>query len=174
MELPDVLGLPVPGARLRALRADDWPLDQALSQAPDVPRWTYFPADISEEVARERVSRSLALRADGRGGRFVVELAGAGVGAVGLVERVDGPYVHYAFLPAGRGRGLATLAVRAVARWALVHGAHDVRAHTMLGNVASERVLERASFERSGVDVDPLGVTVGRWTRTRVTDPTHQ
>jgi RimJ/RimL family protein N-acetyltransferase len=174
VELPDVLELPAPGARLRALREDDWPLDQALSRVPDVPRWTYYPADIDAQVARERVSRSLVLRADGRGGRLVVELDGASVGAVGLVERVDGPYVHYALLPAGRGRGLATLAVRAVARWALVHGAGEVRARTMVDNAASERVLERASFERCGRDVDPLGVAVVCWVRRPEANPTHE
>lgn len=174
MQLPDALDLPAPGARLRALREDDWPLDQALSRVPDVPLWTYHPADISPQVAQDRVARSLEQRAGGRGGRFVVELAGARVGAVGIVERVDGPYVYYALLPAGRGRGLATLAVRVVTGWALDHGAADVRAHTMVENAASERVLERAAFRRRGQDVDPLGVTVVLWVRTATEQPTDE
>ena len=52
MELPDVLVLP--GARLRALREDDWLLDHALSRVADVPQWTYYPADV--ERARRRAS----------------------------------------------------------------------------------------------------------------------
>ena len=115
MELPDQLALPLPGARVRALREDDWPLEQALSRVPDVPRWTYYQAELSVEGARDRVDRSLALRADGRGARFVVEHGGAPVGTVGLELRTDVPSVYYAFLPAGRGLGLATEAVRAVA-----------------------------------------------------------
>ena len=172
MDLPDELVLPVPEALLRALREDDWILDQALSRVPDVPRWTYHPADASAEQARDRVARSIALRADGRGGRFVVESGGAAVGLVGLGLRADGPSVYYAFLPAGRGRGLATASVRAVAGWALDHGADEVRARTMLENGPSERVLERAGFRRGGLDVDPDGVTVTLWTLTGEPQPT--
>ena len=143
--------------RLRALREDDWELDHALSRVPDVPRWTYYPADIGVDEARDRVAGDLANRADGRGGRFVVERSGVAVGTVGIVLRVDGPYLYYAFLPEGRGLGLATEAVRALSAWALSHGADRVQAFTMLENTASERVLERASFVRGEVEVEPDG-----------------
>lgn len=172
MELPDELVLP--GARVRALRADDWELDHALSRVPDVPRWTYYPADVGVDEARERVARSLALRADGRGGRFVVERDGSPVGTIGLALRVDGPYVYYAFLPAGRGLGLATEAVGALSTWALQHGADRVHAVTMVDNRASERVLERSSFVRLGLEVEPDGVTVTRWERGADPQPTHK
>jgi RimJ/RimL family protein N-acetyltransferase len=164
--------LELPRARLRALREDDWAMDHALSRVADVPRWTYNPAEVSVREARTRVARSLALRADGRGARFVVERDGIAVGTVGLALRVDGPYVHYAFLPVGRGSGLATAAVDVLAHWVLAHGADDVRALTMLDNLASERVLERASFGRKGLDVDPGGITVTRWSRSRDSQPT--
>lgn len=172
MELPDRLVLPLPGTQLRAFQEDDWPLDQALSRVADVTRWTYYPADLGAEAAHARVVRSLALRADGRGGRFVVEHAGAAVGMVGLVQRVDDPSVYYALLPAGRGKGLATEAVRAVTRWALEHGADTVHAATMVGNTASERVLERLRFRRGGLDVEPDGVTVRRWSLSGEPQPT--
>ncbi len=165
MDLPDVLDLGP--ARLRAVEDRDWRLDLALSREPDVPRWTYYPVDLSAADARARVARSLALRADGRGGRFVVEHRGAAVGTVGLALRADGPWVYYAFLPAGRGRGLATTAVDVLSAWALTHGADRVQAATMLDNLASERVLARASFVRGELDVEPDGVTVTRWARTR-------
>ena len=163
MELPDELRLPQPGARVRAMRADDWVLEQALSRVPDVPPWTYYPADLSPQGARDRVAHSLALRAQGRGARFVVESAGDPVGMVGLELRTEVPSVFYAFLPAGRGAGFATAAVRAVSGWVLAQGAAEVRASTMLDNAASERVLERASFRRDGTDVGPDGVVVTRW-----------
>ncbi|WP_315092686.1 GNAT family N-acetyltransferase [uncultured Cellulomonas sp.] len=172
MELPDVLELP--GARVRALRTDDWVLDHALSRIPDVHRWTYYPAAIEPAEARERVARSLAQRADGRGARWAVERAGSAVGTIGIVLRVDGPYVYYALLPEGRGSGLATAAVRVVSDWVLAHWAADVRAVTMVGNLSSERVLERVSFRRAGVDVEPDGVSVTRWVRTHDTQPTVQ
>jgi RimJ/RimL family protein N-acetyltransferase len=165
--LPDALDLP--GGRLRALTAADWELDCALSRVPDVPLWTYYPADIDEAEARRRVARSIELRTDGRGGRFVVERDGVPVGTIGITLRVDGPSVHYAFLPAGRGRGLATAAVDALSRWVLAGGATQVRARTMLHNRASERVLERASFVRGELEVEHDGVTMTRWRRTKVT-----
>ena len=159
--MPDTLDLPV--GRLRALAPADWRLDHALSRVPDVPRWTYYPAEVSEREARARVARSIELRRDGRGGRFVVEVDGRPVGTVGFALRVDGPYVYYAFLPEGRGQGVATAAVAALTGWAFAHRATEVHALTMVGNDASERVLERAAFVRVGLDVEPGGATVSRW-----------
>ena len=161
MELPDALDLPV--GRLRALEPADWRLDYALSRVPDVPRWTYYPADVSELEARARVARSIELRADGRGGRFVVEVEAEPVGTIGISLRVDGPYLYYAFLPQGRGRGVATAATSALTRWAFAHCAAEVHALTMVGNDSSERVLERAGFTSTGLDVEPGGATVTHW-----------
>ena len=161
MRMPDDLDLPL--GRLRPLEPSDWRLDHALSRVPDVPRWTYYPAEVSEQEAQARVDRSIEIRRDGRGGRFVVELDERPVGTIGFSLRVDGPYLYYAFLPEGRGRGLATTAVAALAGWALGEGEPRVHALTMLENTASERVLERASFTRAGLEVEPGGVTVTRW-----------
>ena len=50
-----------------------------------------------------------------------------------------------------RGRGVATRAVRALVEDSHARGVVRVEAHVRLGNVASERVLERAGFEREGI-----------------------
>src|SRR3954447_7887725 len=50
-----------------------------------------------------------------------------------------------------RGRGVATRAVRALVDDSHARGIARVEAHARIGNVASERVLERAGFEREGV-----------------------
>ena len=50
-----------------------------------------------------------------------------------------------------RGRGIATRSVQAAVEHAFANGIARVEAHVRLGNVASERVLERAGFEREGV-----------------------
>lgn len=50
-----------------------------------------------------------------------------------------------------RGRGVATRAVHALVEDAHSRGIARVEAHVRLGNVASERVLERAGFQREGV-----------------------
>ena len=59
--------------------------------------------------------------------------------------------VGYWLLPEARGRGLATQAVRAVAREAFASGIRRIEANVRIGNDASERVLERAGFTREGI-----------------------
>jgi RimJ/RimL family protein N-acetyltransferase len=50
-----------------------------------------------------------------------------------------------------RGRGVATRAVRVLVEDSHARGVVRVEAYVRLGNIASERVLERAGFEREGV-----------------------
>ena len=50
-----------------------------------------------------------------------------------------------------RGRGVATRSVEAAVANAFANGVYRVEAHVRIGNVASERVLERAGFRREGV-----------------------
>jgi RimJ/RimL family protein N-acetyltransferase len=50
-----------------------------------------------------------------------------------------------------RGRGVATRTVRALVDDSHSRGIVRVEAHVRLGNIPSERVLERAGFEREGV-----------------------
>jgi RimJ/RimL family protein N-acetyltransferase len=58
--------------------------------------------------------------------------------------------VGYWLFAAARGRGLATQAVRAVAREVFASGLWRLEAHVRIGNDASDRVLERAGFTREG------------------------
>ena len=50
-----------------------------------------------------------------------------------------------------RGRGIATRSVELLAGWAFETGFYRVEAAVRVGNVPSERVLERARFTREGV-----------------------
>jgi RimJ/RimL family protein N-acetyltransferase len=50
-----------------------------------------------------------------------------------------------------RGRGVATRVVQALVEDSHERGINRVEAHVRVGNAASERVLERAGFEREGV-----------------------
>ena len=59
--------------------------------------------------------------------------------------------VGYWLFEGARGKGLATRAVRAVAREAFASGLWRIEANVRIGNDASERVLERAGFTREGV-----------------------
>jgi ribosomal-protein-alanine N-acetyltransferase len=59
--------------------------------------------------------------------------------------------VGYWLFAEARGRGIATRSVEAAVAHAFANGIYRVEAHVRIGNVASERVLERAGFEREGV-----------------------
>jgi RimJ/RimL family protein N-acetyltransferase len=59
--------------------------------------------------------------------------------------------VGYWLFVEARGRGVATRSVRAMTDDAFANGIVRVEAHVRVGNVASERVLERVGFEREGV-----------------------
>ena len=59
--------------------------------------------------------------------------------------------VGYWLYPRARGRGVATKVARALAEYAFTLGLQRVAAYVEVGNVPSERVLERAGFAREGV-----------------------
>jgi RimJ/RimL family protein N-acetyltransferase len=59
--------------------------------------------------------------------------------------------IGYFVLPAARRRGFATTIARMLAEHAFSLGIERVAAYVNVGNVASERVLERAGFTREGV-----------------------
>jgi RimJ/RimL family protein N-acetyltransferase len=69
--------------------------------------------------------------------------------------------IGYFVLPAARGRGIATTIARMLAEHAFSLGVERVAAYVNVGNVASERVVERAGFTREGV-VRSLPVPDGR------------
>jgi RimJ/RimL family protein N-acetyltransferase len=69
--------------------------------------------------------------------------------------------IGYFVLPHARGRGVATTVARLLAEHAFSLGIMRVAAYVNVGNVASERVLERVGFTREGV-VRSLPVPDGR------------
>jgi RimJ/RimL family protein N-acetyltransferase len=63
----------------------------------------------------------------------------------------DSVEVGYWLFVSARGRGVATRTVQAAVEHAFANGIYRVEAHVRLGNLASERVLERAGFRSEGV-----------------------
>jgi RimJ/RimL family protein N-acetyltransferase len=59
--------------------------------------------------------------------------------------------IGYFVLPHARRRGIATTIARLLAQHAFSLGIERVAAYVNVGNVASERVIERAGFTREGV-----------------------
>lgn len=59
--------------------------------------------------------------------------------------------VGYWLFVDARGRGVATRSVAAMVDHAFANGIYRVEAHVRVGNLDSERVLERLAFQREGV-----------------------
>jgi len=74
------------------------------------------------------------------------------VGTVGFKGAPDQGRVEvgYGLVPSVRGRGLATEAVRGLIMAAAGRGVTEVVAETLTGNRASQRVLEKLGFARTG------------------------
>ena len=76
----------------------------------------------------------------------VGDLCFKGLSPEGIVE------IGYGMNPAYEGRGLMTEAVKAMVRWASRQpGVREIQAETDPGNLASQRVLEKAGFRPNGV-----------------------
>ena len=160
--------------QLRLIALADWPLEAAMSQDPDVVRWTFYPCEASEAVARDWVGTSVARAAAGEGYRYTITGPDGPVGVVGIVAEGERghPEVFYALLAEGRGQGAATTAVACVTDWLLSQqGVRRVDLVTVTGNGASERVAARCGFALAGEEPgEHRGETVllRTWSVTRL------
>ena len=166
---PAVLDGPL--VRLTALGPGDIALEAELSRDAEVVRYTYYPADLGEEAARQRILESEQRAGAGISRRYAVRDVDTGLalGTCGVTHLAEGtPEVFYVVLPQHRGRGVATAAATVLTDWLFAAGAERVALETVAGNVASERVAERLGFDRVSSHVDEhLGevVEVLRWER---------
>ena len=134
--------------RLRPFEEGDVPAIAAACQDPEIPRWTAVPSPYTEADARQW------LESDEEESFAVVDKASDELlGSIG-VRYFDGGIgeVGYWVKREARGRGVATRALRLIARWALVDkglGRFQLRAD--VANEASQRVAEKAGFVREGV-----------------------
>lgn len=151
-----------PGVVLRRLEESDWRVELALARVEDVPRWTMYPADLDEDGARLRATRNVRAAEAQHGIRYVVDESGEALGTVGFGRSDDGFEVFYALRPEGRGRGVITASVTALARWLAEQGETGLWLSTLDGNAASEAVARRCGFRRfrAGTHVDGRPLTV--------------
>lgn len=142
---------------LRPVRAGDE--DALLDERSDreARRWATSTRLWTAPDVRTYVAGAAALWLAGTEARFAVvdPEHGACAGSIGL--RVTAPAFRvaelgYGLRPGWRGRGLTTRAVRLVADWAFTRaGIARLEIGAAVGNVASQRVAERAGFQREGV-----------------------
>lgn len=133
---------------LRAAELRDVPAIEAGIHDPDVIRWIGPPEGSAQDVLVQSEERW----ARGSPTLSICELDGTCVGKVWLhvpeTDRSTG-FVGYWLLPVGRGRGLATSAVRLLSAWAIRElGVSNLRLVTAPDNVRSHRVAERSGFSR--------------------------
>jgi len=128
----------------------------AVCRDPDVARFTRVPDPYSEADARAWIEAQPGRLEAGEGVTFAItEDGGAPLGSIGLrIDPADPDIAEagYMVAPEARGRGLATTALRLVARWAVRDlGIARVHLTTHVDNPSSQRVAERAGFRREGV-----------------------
>jgi RimJ/RimL family protein N-acetyltransferase len=143
---------------LRPWRSGDAPTVARVCADPDIQRWTLVPEGYTEAHAEEFIAYATEALAAGTSAELaVVAAADADVvlGAAGLV-RIDWDHeqaeVGYWTAAEGRGRGVATRAVRLLTAWAFRElPLARLQLMPFIGNEASERVAERAGYRREGV-----------------------
>ena len=100
--------------------------------------------------------------------RVSLRATGAGVGTCSFKgPPVDGMVeISYATDPAFEGRGYATEAAQALVDFAASQDeVRVVRAHTLPGGAASQRILAKCGFRYQGDVVDPEDGTISRFDR---------
>jgi RimJ/RimL family protein N-acetyltransferase len=134
--------------RLRPFDEDDIEALVACLNDPEISRWTRIPFPYTEADAHEfleaTAERAFAIT-DRRSGEVLggigLRMPSEGVGEVGYWVKRE-----------ARGRGVATRALRLVARWALEEQKLvRVQLTAEPGNAASLRVAEKAGFTREGL-----------------------
>jgi RimJ/RimL family protein N-acetyltransferase len=133
---------------LRAYTEDDVPALVAALNDREISRWTRIPFPYTEEDAREflRSTTETAFAVTNKRtgellGGIGLRLPAEGIGEVGYWVKRD-----------ARGRGVATRALLLLSRWALEEqGLARLQLTAEPGNVASQRVAEKAGYVREGL-----------------------
>ncbi|HEX8632193.1 MAG TPA: GNAT family protein, partial [Catenuloplanes sp.] len=141
---------------LRPLRPGDTDFLYTLHSLPDVVATSVPPVPPDREESALRCARSAARWLAGeRADLVIVDAAtGAAAGDFGLYyqePQTGQAMIGYSMLPAWRRRGYPVRAAHLVALWAFAEtGIARLAAGTLPTNVASQRVLEKAGFQREG------------------------
>lgn len=144
---------------LRPWRDTDLPWVVQACQDPEIPRWTAVPSPYRESDARAFLSRRFdALRAGSEAAFAIVRSEDIDLGLLGSISLLhlaweDGRgEVGYWLAREARGQGHVTRAVRRICAWGFEElGLERIELLTATGNVASQRVAERAGFTREAV-----------------------
>jgi len=140
---------------LRPWCAADAPAVLAVCQDPEIARWVTIAQPFLPSDAEALIQNGLAMWREGTGAAFAI-VDGATDQLLGAVTRF-GPDGHQAtfglwLAPRARGRGVGTRSLRLVSDWTFATtAAIRLDVFIMVGNEASDRMVERAGFRREGV-----------------------
>ena len=139
---------------LRPWRMDDVPAVAAACQDAEIERWlALVPQPYTEDDARSYIERCIDAGEDRRPFAITDASTAELVGSIDMyTNRLQTGHVGYWVASQARGRGVAVDALRALSRWAFESlGLGRVELVTDPDNVASQRVAEKAGFQREGV-----------------------
>jgi RimJ/RimL family protein N-acetyltransferase len=161
---------------LRPFTRDDVPAVTAACQDQEIARWTTIPSPYDESHASSWIEQHERLRSEREAFPFAIVDAETGrfLGSISVQRPGGDPpsgEVGYWVASPDRERGVATRALRLISEWAFRDlGLVSLHLHTMIGNVASERVADKAGYALVGevTDYRPLNAPdqdahVGRW-----------
>jgi RimJ/RimL family protein N-acetyltransferase len=153
--LPDVLVVN-DQLTLRLPRRSDGPAFIAAVQDPEIPRWTTVPSPYGQAEFDSWMDRAelWAREHDLRKNYVLVDSNDLLLGMVGLVRvRAEdhNAELGYWMAPPARGKGLLTHALTTLLGETLRAGYQRVDAEVLVGNGASQRVLERVGFTHEGI-----------------------
>ena len=139
---------------LRAWRLEDVPAVTAACQDAEIARWLAFvPQPYTEEDARFYIQGCLEAGDDRTPFAITDAETGEVIGSIDMsINRLQTGHIGYWLGAESRGRGLTTAALRALSRWAIEErGLGRVELVTDPDNIASQRVAEKAGFQREGI-----------------------
>ena len=157
---PDPLSYPDPpltdgAVVLRRWTESDIGCVEEASRDPSIPEGTTVPATftVAEGLAWIERQWGRADNSEGLSQAIADARSGEALGAAVLMFRRQPltAEIGYWLVERARGRGLGSRAVALLARWAVTDaGLARVEALVEPGNIASQRVLEKAGFRREG------------------------
>jgi RimJ/RimL family protein N-acetyltransferase len=141
--------------RLRLPIATDERAVFKACQDPEIQRWVPIPVPYRREHVHDWIAAAESGWSEGRHGALAIADASTDtfLGAIGLgpIEEHRAS-IGYWVVPAERGRGIATDAVRLLGRWALLRlSLRRLELYHFVGNDVSGHVAEKVGFRREGV-----------------------
>ncbi|MFE2294827.1 GNAT family N-acetyltransferase [Streptomyces sp. NPDC059452] len=154
--LPGRLELVGEGLVLRDWAERDLATMPGLFDHPDIAYWTPLVSPFDAAAAQIRLDRARQLRAERTAALLAITAdGGTALGEATLQRAPGGTEIGYAVGPAHRGQGLASRAVRVMARYAFEElGSEQVILKLEAANAPSVAVAARAGFRR--LDVEPV------------------